>query len=44
MGNVFRMQELTDLQSEGNRHVGKRKLKWLESAEEDLQNMCVRNW
>jgi len=38
------MQELAVLKSEGTRHVGKPKFRWLESVEEDLQNMCVTNW
>jgi len=37
-------RKLTDLQQEGTRRVGKPKLRWLESAEEDLKNMDLRNW
>jgi len=44
LGHLFRMQELAVLKSEGTRHVGKPKFRWLESVEEDLQNMCVTNW
>jgi hypothetical protein len=50
LGQLFRMQELdpcrkfTVLKPDGTRRAGKRKLRWLESAEEDLQKMGVRNW
>ena len=45
---VIRMQELdpcrklTFLKPEGTRRLGKPKLKWLESVEEDVKNGCVR--
>jgi len=32
------------LKSEGTRRLGKPKLWWLESAEEDQKNKGVRNW
>ena len=35
--------ELTLLKPEGTQHKGKPKLRWLESAEEDLK-MGLRNW
>jgi hypothetical protein len=44
-GKPFRMQEqdscrkFTLLNPEVTQHVGKPKLKWLESAEEDLKNV-----
>jgi hypothetical protein len=50
LGQLFRMQELdlcrklTVLKPEGTRRVGKPKLTWLESTEEDLKDMGVRNW
>ena len=50
LGHLFRMQELdpsrnlTPLKPEGTRRVGKPKLKWLESVEEDLKNVGMRNW
>jgi hypothetical protein len=37
-------RKLTFLKTEGTRRVGKPKLKWLESAEEQLKKMGVRNW
>jgi hypothetical protein len=37
-------RKLTDLEKEGTRRVGKPKLRWLESVEEDLKNMDLRNW
>jgi len=37
-------RKLTVLKAQGTRHVGKPKLKWLESVEEDLEKMGVRNW
>ena len=46
----FRMQELdpwrklTLLKPDGTRRVGERKLMCLESVEEELKNMDVRNW
>ena len=50
LGHLFRMQEvdpcrkLTVLEPEGTRRVEKPKMKWLESVEEDLKKMGVRNW
>jgi len=50
LGYLFRMQELdpcgklTLIKPEGPRRLGKPKLRWLESAEEDLKKMGVRNW
>jgi len=35
---------LTLLKPDGTRSVGKPKLRWLESIEEDLEKMGVRNW
>jgi hypothetical protein len=32
------------LKTKGTRSVGKRKLRWFESVEEDLKKMGVRNW
>ena len=32
------------LKLEGTRRVGKPSLRWLESVEEDLKNMGIRNW
>jgi hypothetical protein len=49
LGQLIRMQELdpcrklTVLKPEGTRRLGKPKLRWLESFEEDLKNMGVRN-
>ena len=49
LGRLFRMQELdtcrkhTHLKPESNRRVGKPKLRWLESVEEDLK-MGVTYW
>jgi len=49
LGHFFRMQELdtcrkfTVLKPEGNRRVGKPELRRLESVEEDLKKMGVRN-
>jgi hypothetical protein len=37
-------RKLTALTAEGTRRVGELKLNWLESVEEDLKNMGVRNW
>jgi hypothetical protein len=50
LGQAFRMQELdpcrklTVLKPEGTRRVGKRRLMWLESVEEDLKKTDVRHW
>jgi len=47
---LFIMQELdpcrklTLLKPKGNRRVGKPKVRWFESVEEDLKKMGVRNW
>jgi hypothetical protein len=37
-------RKLTLIKPEGTQHVGKPKWRWLESGEEDLKNMGVRNW
>jgi hypothetical protein len=37
-------RKLTVLKPEGNRRVGKPELRRLESVEEDLKKMGVRNW
>jgi hypothetical protein len=48
--HLFRRQELNPcrklrfLKPEGNRRVGKPQARWLESAEDDLKKMGVRNW
>jgi len=48
LGHLVRMQELDPcrklLKPDGTQHVGKPKLMWFESDEEDLKNMGVRNW
>jgi hypothetical protein len=50
LGHLVRMQEvnpcrkLTVLQPEGTQHLGKPKLRWLESVEENLKNAGIRNW
>jgi len=47
---LFRMQELdpcrklTVLKPDGTRRVGKRRLMWLGSVEEDVKITGVRNW
>jgi hypothetical protein len=43
MQELDRCRKLTVLKSEGIRHVGKLELKWLESGEEDLKKMGLRN-
>jgi hypothetical protein len=48
--HLFRRQKLDPcrklsvLKPEGNRRVGKPEVRWLESVEEDLKKMGVRNW
>jgi len=37
-------RKLTALKAESTRRVGKPKLWWLESVEEDLKKVSVRNW
>ena len=37
-------RKLTVLTAEGTPRVGELKLRWLESVEEYLKNMGVRNW
>jgi hypothetical protein len=50
IGHLFRMQKLdpcrklTLLKLESTRRFGKPKLRWLESVEENLKKMGVRNW
>ena len=50
LGHFFRMQglepcrKLTVLKAEGTRRAGKPKLRWTESAEEDLKKTGGRNW
>ena len=47
LGYLFRMQELypcrrlTLIKQEGTRSVGKPTLRWLESVEEELRNICA---
>jgi len=43
-GNSMPCTKPTLRQSEGTRRVGKPKLRWLESVEEDPKNVGVRNW
>jgi hypothetical protein len=50
LGHLFRMQELdpcrkrTVRKAKGSRRVGRPKLRWLESGEEDVKKMDMRNW
>jgi hypothetical protein len=50
LGHLFRMQgldpcrKLTLLKPNGTRRVGKHNLRWLESVEEDVKNMGVKDW
>ena len=50
LGHVFRVQELdpceklTLIEPEGTQRLGKPKLRWLASVEEDQKNTGVRNW
>jgi len=50
LGHLFRMQEqnpcrkLTLHKPEGTRRVGRPAIRWLDSIEEDLKIMGVRNW
>jgi hypothetical protein len=37
-------RKLTLLEPEGTRRIGKPKLRWLESPEEDLKKMVLGNW
>jgi hypothetical protein len=49
-GHLFRMQEqkpsrkLTLQKPDGTRRVGRPAIRWLNSVEEDLKTMGVRNW
>jgi hypothetical protein len=49
LGHLFRMQELdpcrklTLQKPEATQHVGKLRLRWLKSVEEDLKNVGIRN-
>jgi hypothetical protein len=42
--SIYNASSLTVLKPEGTRRLGKPKLRWLESDEEDLKNVGVRNW
>jgi hypothetical protein len=50
LGHLIRIQKLdpcrklTVLKPEGTRRVGKPKLRWLESTEEDINKMGMRSW
>ena len=50
LGQLFRMQELdhcrklTLLKPEGTGRVGEPKLRWVESVQEDIIKIGVRNW
>jgi hypothetical protein len=44
MQELHPCRKLTVLKPEGTQRIGKPKLKWLESVEEDLKNMGVRKW
>jgi hypothetical protein len=50
LGHIFRMQEqnacrkLTLQKPQGTRRVGRSAIRWLDSIEEDLKIMGVRNW
>jgi hypothetical protein len=37
-------RRLTLFKPEGTRRIGKPKLRWLDSVEENLKNMDVKNW
>jgi hypothetical protein len=37
-------RKLAVLKPEGTRRLGKRKLRWLDSVDEDLKKIGVRNW
>jgi len=49
-GTTLKMHELdpcikfTVLKPEGTRRVGKPKVRWFESIEEELKKMGLRNW
>jgi len=44
MQELDHCRKLIVLKIKYTRRVGKRKLRWLESVEEDLKKMGVRNW